>query len=275
MFVKKDLRKIPIILQDAMDVPQTPNDNKNNDHNNKEESKESKKPLTELRLARRPTEFKQGTIQNVLCQPKYIPAMTNLVSVSLYDCNIHNLDGIGFFASNVNDMLGIQQGSDGRIHANGNANAQTMTSHEEKNQEEGSTRSTTMVVCPNLQEFNLGRNPIKTLPSELGLLSPTLKSLWLDDCQLEGPLPSCLYQLEHLEMLRLSNNQITKLNDDKYDEDGDKVMEGNFDDNDDRSSSLGVSNWKKMEVLCLDGNNIENVPKSLIYLTKLKSLLLR
>jgi Leucine-rich repeat (LRR) protein len=104
--------------------------------------------------------------------------------------------------------------------------------------------------CPILEEMNLGRNPLKSLPSELGSMK-ALKSLSLDDCEVEGDLPSCLYELDQLQVLRMSNNFITKVDGEKLD------------------------TWKGMEVLCLDGNLIEHVPAEMQCLIKLKVLMLR
>eukprot|EP00979_Chaetoceros_neogracilis_P008425 scaffold1872_cov268-Chaetoceros_neogracile.AAC.17 len=171
MFIKKDLRKIPIIFSDAKEAYE----------------KDPSDKLVELRLARRPAEFKQGSIAP-LCQPHYIPSLIHLQKLSLYDCQISTLEGIQFLADS----------------------------------------------CPILEEMNLGRNPLKSLPSELGSMK-ALKSLSLDDC----------------EILRMSNNFITKVDGEKLD------------------------TWKGMEVLCLDGNLIEQVPAEMQCLIKLKVLMLR
>ena len=99
--------------------------------------------------------------------------------------------------------------------------------------------------------MNLGRNPLSHLPPNFGLIK-SLKAVWLDDCEIEGPIPECLFQLDKLQVLRISNNRITELN-------------GNGE----------VATWKDLEVLCLDGNLIEHVPEEVMALTKLKMLLLR
>jgi Leucine-rich repeat (LRR) protein len=182
MFIKKDLRKIPRIFADA--------------------SKADDEELTELRLARRPAEF-NGSI-SALCQPQFASSLRKLTSLSLYECQISNLEGMEFFAQS----------------------------------------------CPNLEKMNLGMNPLSSLPDSIGLIQ-SLKGIWLDDCQIEGEIPACLSRLENLQVLRMSNNRISELNDDT------------------------VKRWKDLEVLCLDGNLITSVPQEIANLTKLEKLLLR
>jgi len=256
MFVKKDLRKIPVIIADAM---------KNNDSSRKVETpsptatKKSNSSgeteiLTELRLARRPTEFKGGRIKEILCQPYYAPALYNLVSISLYDCQICSIDGIGFFASRI-DAVTAASSTASATKADGDVEMEDVNKSSKstgsRNDNEIDNAPSSSVVCPFLEELNLGRNPIETLPAELGLLSKSLKRLWLDDCQLKGSLPECLYELDNLEVLRVSNNNVTEL------------------------KGSGVSQWKALEVLCLDGNNLESIPDQIAHLKKLKSLFLR
>lgn len=200
MFVKKDERKIPQILTEAS-------------------AKDRKENLTELRLARRPAEF-NGSI-SILCQPHYANALHDLTSLSLYDCQISTLTGIGYLASSCHT-----EEEDAEIN------------HD--------------VCCPHLKELNFGRNPLSMLPSELSLLANSLTSLWLDDCEITGPLPECIYDLENLEILRVSNNKITAL-----------------------KGLHGIDKLIKIKVLCLDGNMIEEVPAELAQLTHLESLLLR
>jgi len=161
MFVKRDERKIPQILAEASAVDKT-------------------EKLTELRLARRPKEF-NGSI-SILCQPSYASALHDLTSLSLYDCNISSLSGIGFFAF-----------------------------PQEKKNDEDETGYADGVYRTHLKELNIGMNPLNSLPSELSLLSNSLTSLWLDDCKIVGVMPECLYQLVNLEILRISNNKITTL----------------------------------------------------------------
>mmetsp|Transcript_7961 Transcript_7961/g.14991 ORF Transcript_7961/g.14991 Transcript_7961/m.14991 type:complete len:318 (-) Transcript_7961:152-1105(-) len=190
MFVKKDLRKIPEIFAGAVDSSQ----------------EDASKSITELRLARRHAEF-NGSIAP-LCQPQFRPTLQKLTSLSLYDCQISNLQNFEFLSE----------------------------------------------ACPLLEEINLGRNPLTSLPEPLGQMK-SLKAIWLDDCEIDGLIPTCLYQLDKLQSLRMSNNKITSL------------MASECD------SLEGI--WPNMQVLCLDGNMIEIIPEQLVCLTNLKILMLR
>jgi len=180
MFTKKDLRKIPTILDEAIECTATENDdddamlvdvtdaknsssskNDNKDNNIHRKRLKVEKPLSELRLGRRQQEF-QGKV-TVLCQPMYMSKLQSLQILNVYDCGISNVNGIGMFKD-----------------------------------------------CHHLTTINMGRNPITELPTEFGLLK-SLKELWLDDCQLRGSLPLCLMELSQLEILKISNNHITHL----------------------------------------------------------------
>ena len=145
------------------------------------------------------------------------------LTLSLYDCGISSLEGIGTLAA----------------------------SNGERKEEEIERQRT------GLSLLDIGQNPLTTLPNELSKLSPTLTWLLLDDCAIQGPLPDSLYRLVNLEVLRISQNGITSLRDGS---DGDGV---------------GVEQWKKLRILCLDGNKLTAVPKGLVHVTKLETLSLR
>mmetsp|Transcript_17381 Transcript_17381/g.25910 ORF Transcript_17381/g.25910 Transcript_17381/m.25910 type:complete len:375 (-) Transcript_17381:195-1319(-) len=247
MFVKKDLRKIPTILAEAAEAarilecpPSSSTDDNNDNDNDNNESKKRKHEnlslLTELRLSRRAPEFKDGTL-SILCSPANVPSLRHLESLSLYDCGLHSLDGIGLLASPVGapdddeeeEQL-LRKGKHGKEMVN--------------------------VCCPNLREINVGRNPLlTTLPSmEIPLFGKYITSLWLDDCSLSGPLPECIVSLEKLEVLRLSYNKITKLPSGK---------------------KKGLHRMKHLKVLCLDGNEIEDLPEEMAKMKSLETLLLR
>jgi Leucine-rich repeat (LRR) protein len=197
MFIKKDLRKIPVILEEASAIDESPQDLNNASSEPPASKRVKQNVLTELNLSKRKAEF-QGNVR-ILCQPSHAPSLRNLVSLSLYDCNISSLEGIGMLGLNDEGKLG----------------------------------------CPNLSTLNLGRNPLKQLPDELGKLKYSLKELWCDDCQVPGSLPTCILELSELETLYMANNQVTDL-----------------------PTTVGAK-LTKLRRLCLDGNKLERLPSRL------------
>lgn len=188
MFIKKDLRKIPTILSDAS-KSSSKNDNNKNDAD--------KSSLIDLSLQRRKAEFR-GTVK-ILCQPSNAPSFCQLKSLSLYDCEIHSLQGIGMLET--------------------------------------------------LETLNAGRNPLTDLPDDfIQLLN--LKVLWLDDCSLEGTLPTLICELSQLQELRVSNNQLTAI-------------------------PAEIQLLQNLQILGLDRNRLETIPTQIQSLKKLTHLLLR
>lgn len=109
MFIKKDLRKVPKILEDAVDCDTNDTtDDENGANGNNAEAPDVKRtkvqePLRELRLSRRSQEF-EGTVK-ILCQPQYAPKLTQLRSLNLYDCQISDLEGMGEMFSSSSPHL--------------------------------------------------------------------------------------------------------------------------------------------------------------------------
>jgi Leucine-rich repeat (LRR) protein len=187
MFIKKDLRKIPTILADA-------SKSSKNDKNKNDTDKSS---LVDLSLQRRKAEFR-GTVK-ILCQPSNAPSLCQLKSLSLYDCEINSLQGLG--------------------------------------------------VLDTLETLNVGRNPLKDLPDDFVKLQ-NLKVLWLDDCALEGTLPTVICELAHLKELRVSNNQLTAI-------------------------PPEIQLLQNLNILGLDRNQLETIPVEIQALKNLTHLLLR
>jgi len=134
-----------------------------------------------------------------------------------------------------------------------------------------------IVTCPDLHELNLGCNPLNHLPKELGMLT-SLTKLWLDDCRLSGPLPSCLYRLCNLEELRLSKNSITEIRvrgGVNHVGNGVGVDVGVVKDDLMNNDDCGLEQWTKMKVLCLDSNQLTTLPFEVFQLSTLTSLMLR
>mmetsp|Transcript_8139 Transcript_8139/g.17542 ORF Transcript_8139/g.17542 Transcript_8139/m.17542 type:complete len:431 (-) Transcript_8139:239-1531(-) len=97
MFIKKDLRKIPTILDEAIDCNtyDDENDENDTDENENKLKKRSKReePIRILKLGRRKQEF-DGCVR-VLCQPEHAPKLKYLSVLNLYECDIHDLNGLG------------------------------------------------------------------------------------------------------------------------------------------------------------------------------------
>ena len=228
MFIKKDLRKIPTILDDAVDCnvydANLSDDEIENTENNGSRENQSKKkrtkrqePLRLLKLGRRKQEF-QGTVR-ILCQPSSVPKLKYLEVMNLYDCDIHDLTGFG-----------------------------TMFE----------------TAAPNLETLNLGRNPLSNgIPDEFSKVGNSLKHLWLDDCKLKGAFPRALLHMPALESLRLPNNQITHLDIGGIDtnaqsssqqQDGEEFE---FDGNETEDITPMIS-LRNLKILCLDRNLLGN-----------------
>lgn len=204
MFIKKDLRKIPEILADAAAraAAASLGEEEGGSGGGVVEG-EAPVVLRSLHLSKRPDEFR-GTIK-VLCEPESSGSrelLQQLESLSLYDCGIESIDGIGF-------------------------------------------------AMPHLHDLSVGRNPLSQLPhpNEMQHLSHTLQRLWLDDCQLAGPLPDGLLELSNLHELRLSHNQLTSLPDNLH------------------------YQLAALQVLCVDHNQLDHLP--LILPPSLKTLQVR
>lgn len=99
-----------------------------------------------------------------------------------------------------------------------------------------------------LEDLNLGNNLIKQVPAEMGGLS-TLKSLWLDDNQLDT-FPVVLCSLINLTELRLSSNQMPFV-------------------------PQSISALKNLTTLALDNNKLTEFPVGILDLTCLEHLWIR
>ncbi len=226
MFIKKDLRKIPTILDEAVacevydaSIAGDNDDENDNSRGNIQKDPKAKRtkreePLRVLKLGRRKQEF-EGSVR-VLCQPSHAPKLKYLEVLNLYDCDIHDLEGFGSIFSKA---------------------------------------------APNLETLNLGRNPLsKGIPDDFAKVK-SLKHLWLDDCKLKGAFPKALLQLTNIESLRLPNNQITDLdiggvdaNAAKENSDGEE-FEFEFTGDNDKNTTKVIP-LLNLKILCLDRNRL-------------------
>jgi len=99
-----------------------------------------------------------------------------------------------------------------------------------------------------IQEINLGYNKLTQLPAEFGSLL-TLKTLWLDDNQIEQ-FPVCLCQLTGLLSLRLTGNDLQSL-------------------------PPSISALQSLETLAVDNNRLVEFPAGCLQMPNLKHLWLR
>mmetsp|Transcript_19039 Transcript_19039/g.44600 ORF Transcript_19039/g.44600 Transcript_19039/m.44600 type:complete len:377 (-) Transcript_19039:33-1163(-) len=90
MFIKKDARKIPYILEDA-----TKRAKRASCPNPAEDDGNDSGAVEELKFARRAPEFLHSNhTVSMLLQPRFKPALDNLTKLSLYDCGLQSLAGI-------------------------------------------------------------------------------------------------------------------------------------------------------------------------------------
>jgi len=192
MFVKKDLRKIPEILADATSrasrVPLAPpkNDCNNDDAETKTNANndESNTTITELSFARRAPEFLPSKTVSLLLQPHFLPALRNLLRLSLYDCGLETLAGIE---------------SGGQLHDKGGADSENDNTN--KNEP----------IFPNLQQLDIGRNPQITnasLPSTFSAQFPSLLEVWCDDCSFGPQISEELLNIHTLHVVRMTKNKL-------------------------------------------------------------------
>jgi len=211
MFIKKDLRKIPTILEEASD-----NDNETIE-------------LKDLRLQRRQAEF-NGNVK-ILCQPANAPTLSNLQSLSLYDCGIENLEGIG--------MLTLLQTL--------NAGRNPLT-----------TLPDDLKELSNLKELWLDDCSLSgMLPSPILELT-ALEELRLSNNQIEE-IPSTISKLEHLRILGLDNNRIQQLPDNLQHLPLTKLLIGN-----NGLQQLPDSLPSTLKLLTASSNRLTNLPDGLV-----------
>ena len=166
-------------------------------------------------LSRAP-EFLPSRSVSLLLEPKSRPALDKLVQLSLYDCNLQTLAGI----------------------------------------EEASDCVARAPLFPKLTSLDLGRNLDLTndsLPATFHTQVPELLQLWSDDCGFGPHIPATLLELDKLQVVRMSGNQLV----------------GELED------GIGIRYWKFTKVLALDANKLTSVGRGLGRMKYLEKLQLR
>jgi len=220
MFIEKDLRKIPTILSDATKASNNRGDNnvvendkkkkkRNNDDDNSSSSSSSK--LLDLRLQRRKAEFK-GSVK-ILCQPENAPALDHLQCLSLYDCGVSTLDGIGMLST----LETLNVGRNPLEHVPDELSTGCTSLKEIWLDDCAFTGSLPVAVlkCQALEELRISNNKLTHIPSEIRNLSK-LRVLGLDNNQFKS-LPSDLECMNNLETLLVRQNQLQELPDGIFD----------------------------------------------------------
>lgn len=220
MFVKKDLRKIPQILEDATSraVASPPDPAAENDKH------ENDGIVHEMRFARRAPEFLPSCNVSLLLQPKFQPALENLMQLSLYDCGLQTLAGVELSVDRLGSPLfpKLEQLDIGRN--------------------------------PKLTN--------DSIPDTFHTQFPQLTQLWLDDCSFGPNIPSTLLDLNKLQVVRMTGNKLQGELEDgigiRYWKDV-KVLA--LDGNKLRSVGKGLGKLKELDKLHLRGNELMTLPE--------------
>ena len=208
MFIKKDLRKIPKILDDAVVEADIDDDDDAVDPATRS-TKRLKRPdsLIDLKLGRRQQEF-QGTV-TILCQPHYLPKLQHLQSLNLYDCDISNLDGIGMFAKTPLEVLNLGRNPLKELPASLGQLQSLKELWLEDCGLQGDFPTCVLELAPHLKLLRASNNLWTELPSTISKMQ-SLEVLCLDRNQFQT-LPRELGQLKNLHSLLVRHNQLQRL----------------------------------------------------------------
>lgn len=207
MFIKKDLRKIPKILDDAVEC--SAEAEKSIDENESSASKRIKlqAPLQELKLGRRKQEFK-GNL-SILCQPAYLPKLQQLKSLNLYDCAISDCANIGLLqACPKLETLNLGRNPISELPLELSHLKSLKQIWLDDCSLEGNFPSA-LCKLPNLEVLKMPNNKITSLPSDIAKLT-NLRVLCMDRNSL-NELPRELQDLDNLQELFVRQNELTVL----------------------------------------------------------------
>jgi Leucine-rich repeat (LRR) protein len=203
MFIKKDLRKVPEILSDAADAARA---SKVNEGGGSADAGGVIGPLRSLHLARRKDEFPNGKVR-CLTEPSATEAkilLQQVEALSLYDCEISDVEGLGPAMSNLQDLcLGRNPLASLPDDFSVLTNLQRLWLDD--------CRLECLPSCildlSNLQELRASHNRLTELPDNLNALVD-LKVLCVDHNHIES-LPAHLPPF--LTTLQVRENQLTSL----------------------------------------------------------------
>ena len=179
--------------------------------------------MSSNRLARRAPEFVPQCNVSLLLEPRYYPALHNLIQLSLYDCGLQSLAGI----EQSNDRL-----------------------------EPLFPKLDSLDLGRNPKLTN------DSIPETFHTQFPQLTQLWLDDCALGAHIPSTLLELSTLRVVRITGNKLEGELEDgigiRYWREL-KVLA--LDGNKLTSVGRGIGFMKYLEKLHLRGNALEALPE--------------
>jgi Leucine-rich repeat (LRR) protein len=202
MFIKKDLRKVPEILSDAAAASAS----KVNEGGDSADAGGVIGPLRSLHLARRKDEFPHGKVR-CLTEPTTNDAkalLQQVESLSLYDCEISDVEGLGPAMSNLKDLcLGRNPLSSLPDDFAVLTNLQRLWLDDCRLERLPSC----ILDLSNLQELRASHNRLTELPDNLHALVD-LKVLCVDHNHIES-LPAHLPPF--LTTLQVRENQLTSL----------------------------------------------------------------
>ena len=156
----------------------------------------------------RKSEFK-GSVK-ILCQPSNAPALTQLKSLSLYDCEISDLTGIGLCENLVYLNVGRNPITELPVDDFAKLASLKIVCLDDC-QLKGSLSRAITDLGSSLQELRLSNNQISDVTEQISNLS-SLEILGLDGNRLTS-LPDALTDLLNLRILLLRGNQLTELPD--------------------------------------------------------------
>ena len=242
MFIKKDTRKIPEIIEDESDTRE------------------------HMKLARRGAEFANGV--GVLCADNNIPRLQALRVLSMYSNQLNSIDGIGNLSKTpVEEInLGQNQLEDLPDEFGTISTLQRLWIDGNKL---GPELPSPLLELGQLRVLRASNNAIAGLPDDIGTRLPLLEVLAVDNNCLES-IPDSVYQLNHLEKLIIRGNRITAISESVGMLTNLKIVQASSNCLSAIPATLGK--LEKIEELYLNSNQIVEVPSSLSGLLSAKKI---